>query len=85
LAWQVEYSTAALKALRRLDPSIQRRILSFIESRVVDDPRRVGKALQGDQRAWRYRIGDFRLVCDIQDASRTVSVVRIGHRREVYR
>jgi mRNA interferase RelE/StbE len=85
LAWKVEYSAAALKALQRLDPPIQRRILSFIETRVVDDPRRVGKAMQGDQRAWRYRVGDFRLICDIQDATRTVSVVRIGNRKEVYR
>lgn len=85
MAWKVEYSAAALKALRRLDSPIQRRILSFIETRVMDDPRRVGKALQGDQRAWRYRVGDFRLICDIQDGSRTVLVVRIGDRKEVYR
>lgn len=85
MAWKVEYSAAALKALQRLDSPIQRRILSFIETRVMDDPRRVGKAMQGDQRAWRYRVGDFRLICDIQDGSRTVLVVCIGDRKEVYR
>jgi mRNA interferase RelE/StbE len=85
LAWRVEYSAAALKTLQRLDPPIQRRILSFLETRVTDDPRRVGKAMQGDQRAWRYRVGDYRLICDIQDASRTVFIVRIGDRKEVYR
>jgi mRNA interferase RelE/StbE len=85
LAWKVEYSVAALKSLRRLDPPVQRRILSFVETRVMDDPRRVGKALQGDKRAWRYRVGDYRLICDLQDASRTVLVVRIGDRKEIYR
>lgn len=85
MAWRVEYSAAALKTLQRLDPPIQRRILSFLETRVTDDPRRVGKAMQGDQRAWRYRVGDYRLICDIQDASRTVFIVRIGDRKEVYR
>ena len=52
---------------------------------MVNDPRNVGKAMQGDQRAWRYRVGNFRLICDIHDASRTVFVVRIGDRKEVYR
>jgi mRNA interferase RelE/StbE len=85
LAWKVEYSVAAFKALQRLDRPVQRRILSFVETRVMDDPRRVGKAMQGDQRAWRYRVGDFRLICDIQDETRTVSVVRIGDRKEIYR
>ena len=85
MAWQVDYSTAALKTLRRLDPQIQRRIVSFIEARVLDDPRRVGKAMQGDQRAWRYRVGDYRLICDLRDAVRIVSIVRIGDRKEVYR
>lgn len=51
----------------------------------MNDPRRVGKAMQGDKRAWRYRVGDFRLICDIEDVSRTVFVVRIGDRKEVYR
>ena len=85
MAWQAEYITAALKALRQLDLQVQRRIVSYIETRVLDDPRRVGKAMQGDQRAWRYRVGDYRLICDLQDAVRVVSIVRAGHRREVYR
>ena len=85
MAWQVEYSAAALKTLQRLDPAIQRRILAFLETRITEDPRRVGRAMQGDQRAWRYRIGDYRVICDIQEASRTVFVVRVGHRKDVYR
>ena len=71
--------------LRRLDPPIQRRIISFNDERMADDPRRVGKAMKGDQRAWRYRVGDYRLICDIQDATHVVSIVRIGDRKEVYR
>ena len=85
MAWRAEYSSAALKALRRLDPQVQRRIISFIDNRVLSDPRHVGKAMQGDERAWRYRVGDYRVICDLQDTLRVVSIVRIGHRKEVYR
>ena len=51
----------------------------------MDHPRRAGKAMQGDQHAWRYRVGNYRLICDIQDTLRTVFIVRIGDRKEIYR
>jgi mRNA interferase RelE/StbE len=86
LAWRVEYSAAAFKALKRLDPPVQRRIISFIETRVMDNPRRVGEALKGRfGEYWKYRIGDYRLICDIEDSTRIVWVLQIGDRKDVYR
>ena len=49
------------------------------------DPRAAGEPPQGDERAWRYRIGDWRVICDLGDGVRTINVVRIGHRSDIYR
>lgn len=88
-AWRVEISGGARKALSRLDAQAARNILSFLNDKVAGstDPRRIGKPLTGSSLGnfWRYRVGDYRVIADIQDATVTVLVVRIGHRREVYR
>jgi len=64
-------------------------VLRFLADRVQgsDDPRTLGEALKGPVvgRYWKYRVGDYRIICDIQDALLLVLVVRIGHRREIYR
>ena len=88
MAWTIEYAETAKKQLRKLDRSAARRIVDFMDERVApsENPRAVGKALKwplGD--LWRYRIGDFRVFCDIQDKVLTVLVLQIGNRREVYR
>jgi mRNA interferase RelE/StbE len=88
LAWTVEWDDGALRDLRRLDHSAQSRILRFTRSRLhgCDDPRRIGTPLHGVKRGlWRYRVGDFRLICSIEDGQLVVLVVGVGHRREVYR
>ena len=86
MAWQVEYSAAALKALQRLDPPIRRRILSVIETRVIVDPRRIGEVLKGRLgEYWKYCVGSYRLICNIDDTTRTVLVLQVGDRKEVYR
>ncbi|MGA7884322.1 MAG: type II toxin-antitoxin system RelE/ParE family toxin [Acidobacteriaceae bacterium] len=72
-----------------MDAQIARRITAFLRERVasLDNPRSLGQALQGSElgHLWRYRVGDFRIVCEIQDAKLIVLVVHVGHRREVYR
>lgn len=87
--WRVEISAGARKALGKLDPQAARSILTFLDEKVAraTDPRRVGKPLAGSALGnfWRYRVGDYRVIADIQDETVTVLVVRIGHRREVYR
>jgi len=89
MAWSVEISGGARKALRKLDPQAARTILEFLDRKVARtaDPRRTGKPLAGSKLGnyWRWRVGDYRVIADIQDRTVTVLVVRIGHRRGVYR
>jgi mRNA interferase RelE/StbE len=86
LAWTIEYAESVRKQLRKLDKSDARRIVDFMDQRVAsDDPRRLGKALKGPLGdLWCYRVGDFRVICEIQDGVLTVLVLQIGNRREVY-
>lgn len=88
MAWTIDYTQTALNQLRKLDKQSARRILDFLDERVAqrDDPRSTGKALTGPlDGLWRYRIGDFRVICEIQDGELRVLVVELGNRREVYR
>jgi mRNA interferase RelE/StbE len=89
LAWTVELDPAALKELRRLDRQVARRILTFLRERlaVIDDPRSIGEALRGDALGeyWKYLLGDYRIVSRIVDRRILILVLRIGHRRDVYR
>ena len=85
MAWTVKVTTAAEKQLSKLDRPVQRRILLFLNDLAQGDPRGKDKALQGDAHAWGYRVGDYRLICDLVDGDMIVYVVRIGHRSDVYR
>lgn len=85
--WSVEFDERARKELRSLDAQAQREILRYLRERVATDenPRRFGKALGHDLSGlWRYRVGDYRLICRIEEQVLVVLVVRVGHRREVY-
>lgn len=85
--WTIEYTRAARTQLRRLDRNTARRIVDYLERRVVelDNPRNLGSALTGPLSGlWRYRVGDYRVVCDIQDDVLTVLVVRVGKRDRIY-
>lgn len=85
MAWSVRFNAAAEKQLSKLDRQVQRRILKFLEEIAKCGPRGKGKALQGDAHAWRYRVGDYRIVCDLVEGELVVYVIRVGHRGEVYR
>lgn len=89
MAWQIEFSPAADKALTKLSVDTQKRIVRFLRERVanMDDPRSTGKSLVGPTLSglWRYRVGDYRIFCHIEDEKICIVVVAIGHRREVYR
>jgi mRNA interferase RelE/StbE len=88
MAWKVELSQEADRQLDKLDPQIARRILKFLNDRVapLDNPRSIGEALHGSKLGefWKYRVGDYRLICSIEDKLVLILVLRIGHRREVY-
>jgi mRNA interferase RelE/StbE len=88
MAWKVDLSPTALKQLGKLDKSVSGRILNFLRERVekLDDPRQIGQRLQGTlSEFWKYRVGDYRLICSLEDDRLVVLVLRIGHRREVYK
>jgi len=88
LAWTVEISNIAEWQLQTLDRSIQKRILDWLDDRIdgCKNPRHFGEPLKGDLAGfWRYRIGDYRVLCEIQDEMIVVLVLAIGHRREIYK
>jgi mRNA interferase RelE/StbE len=88
LAWTIEFLPDAVKELKKLDRSVARRIITTLEERIatLDDPRTLGSALTGDHAGyWRWRVGDYRVVARIKDERVVIIVVRVAHRREVYR
>ena len=89
MAWIIKYTETAQRQLKKLDKSIALRVLDFMDERVatLDDPRSQGKNLVGPKIGsyWRYRVGDVRVICDIQDQQLLILVIEIGHRKEVYR
>jgi mRNA interferase RelE/StbE len=88
LVWTIDYTQAARNQLKKLDKPVAQRILDFMDERVAkhEDPRALGKSLTGSLGIlWRYRIGDYRIICDIQHSAVRILVLRIGDRREVYR
>ena len=88
MTWAVEWDERARRELRKLDHAAQKKILQYFRDRVaVDaDPRRLGRALNGDKSGlWRYRLGDYRIICKIEDVQVVVLVLRVVHRQEIYR
>jgi mRNA interferase RelE/StbE len=89
LAWRVEFDPDAVKDLKKLDKQIQARILDFLRERLarLDNPRELGEPLAGSKLGnyWKYLVGDWRVICDLQDQRIVVRVLRVGNRREVYR
>ncbi|WP_306452361.1 type II toxin-antitoxin system RelE family toxin [Bifidobacterium pullorum] len=86
LAWGIELSDRAVKALAKLDKQTAKRITAKLrEVAALDDPRSSGKALTGNLAGlWRYRVGDYRIVCDIERDVLAILVVDVGHRSKVY-
>ena len=75
--------------MSKLDPQVARPIPVFLHDRVavLDDPRSIGESLKGTKldEFWKDRVGDYRIIANIEDGAVRILVVRIGHRREVYR
>ncbi len=89
MAWQIEFEDAALKELDKLDKPVAKRIVTFLRERVavLDDPRSIGEALKGSRLGefWKYRVGDYRIITNIEDGVMRILVLKVGNRREVYR
>ena len=89
MAWRIELTATAVKQLGKLDKAEAKRITTFLRLRLapLDDPRSTGKALTGPQLGayWRYRVGDYRVICDIQDGRLCILVIEVGNRRDIDR
>jgi len=88
LAWTIDYTETAKGQLRKLDRQVAQRIVDYMDKRIapLEDARSTGKALTGPLGGfWRYRVGDYRVICEIQDGALCILVVETGNRYEVYR
>ena len=89
MACKIELSAQVDRELGKLDPQHSKRILKFLRERLapLDNPRSIGQALHGSRLGefWKYRVGDYRLICKIEDNRLLILVVRVGHRRELSR
>lgn len=89
MAWTIELDPNAEKELSKLDKQQAKRILRFLFERIapLDNPRSIGEALKGDRLGafWKYRVGDYRIITNIEDNTVHILILRIGHRRDVYK
>jgi mRNA interferase RelE/StbE len=88
LVWTIDYTDKAIAQLGKLDRQSANRIMKFLDERLaqLEDPRSTGKTLTGPLGGlWRYRIGDYRVICSIEDAILKILVVEAGHRKDIYR
>ena len=88
MIYKIEFSNEAFKEFGKLDKYTQKLIDAWIRQHVEtnENPRSIGKPLVGNKSGpWRYRVGDFRLLCLIQDDRLIILVIKIGHRRDVYK
>jgi mRNA interferase RelE/StbE len=87
LAWTIEYDARAIKELNKLSPQIRAEITDYMTSHVAqaENPKDFGKPLRHNKYGlWRYRVRDFRIICELQEERRIVLVVGVGHRRDIY-
>ncbi len=87
MSWVIDFEREALRQFKKLDRQWQKIILNTLEDEIsqLDNPRTRGKALLGNRQGlWRYRIGDYRIICEIQEKILTIAVLRVGHRKDIY-
>jgi len=87
LAWNIEFTSTAVKQLKKLDKKWQSTIVDYLDEQVssLENPRVKGKGLLGDKQGlWRYRIGNYRVICNIEDERLVIVALTIGHRKDVY-
>ena len=87
MAWQIEFSDTARRQMTKLDPQVATEIIRYLQERIAtdEDPKRFGEPLRRDLVGfWKYRVGAYRLICDIQEEKVLVLVLRVGHRSKIY-
>ena len=88
MAWQIEFDSEAENDLKKINREMQRRILRYLRERIATgkDPRRFGAPLRRELSGlWKYRLGDYRIICRIEDKKVVVYVIRVGHRKDIYK
>ncbi len=88
MTWSLGFSKKADEQLSKMSPGIRRVVVTWLLKHLdgCDDPRRIGKPLKGEKAGiWRYRIGDYRTLCEIRDDELLVLAIEVGHRRDVYK
>ena len=88
MGWRIAFAQTAERELRKIGRTDQARIVAFLERRLAlrDNPREIGEALAGEWTGyWKYRVGDWRLIAQINDGEIIIMIVRIGHRGAIYR
>lgn len=88
MRWKIEYLPLAIKDLKKIDHQMRERVRTYLENRIahLDDPREVGVALKSPKfkSLWRYRLGDYRIICEIEDNRLVILTLRVGHRKAIY-
>jgi mRNA interferase RelE/StbE len=88
LSWIIEWDKRAVKELKKLSPQAKRDIINYLNQHILDtkNPKRIGKPLKGNKFGlWRYRVGDYRIICHLEDERCVVLILRIAHRQSVYK
>ena len=87
MIWSIKFDPRAQKEFKKLDKNAQRRIIAYLKEKIscAEDPRRFGAALTGNKAGlWRYRLGEYRIICQIEDDQFIVLVLKVGHRKSIY-
>ena len=87
MTWKVDFDPRAMKELEKLDKQVQIRIIKFIKQRIElsDDCKNIGLPLKGNLSGlWKYRVGDYRLICKIEHKKLHVLIINVGHRKNIY-
>jgi len=87
-AWSIKFSPEGEKEWDKFDPLIQKKIINFLSKRLQtgEDPKLFAKPLTGNlKNFWRYRVGDYRLICEFKEKEKVIHLMHIAHRRDVYK
>lgn len=88
MKWKIRYLKSIQKSIKKISRDEQKKIRDYLEDRIahLDNPRQIGKALKGTHSEfWRYRVGQYRIICEIDDKEIVILVIRVGHRKDIYR
>ncbi len=88
MSYQLMLSNKARKQLKKLDPPVAEMIIRWLKANVdgVDNPRKHGKVLTGEYKdLWRYRVGNYRIICDVRDRELIILALAVGHRKDIYK